>query len=392
MTPDGASLRGLPYISIAIFAWNEERAIESTLQSLFEQSVFDHLRQRQLQGEVICVANGCTDGTVAVAKEFVGGVMLQHPDREVLRCWVADIPARGKINAWNQFVHQISARSARFLFMMDADILIHGRDSLWNMLQTLEQDAEAAIAVDIPRKHIAFKQKPSFTDRLSLSASQMTLSAEAQLCGQLYCIRAQTARRLYMPKELSACEDGLIKALVCTDFLEHAPWARRIRVAPGAEHTFEAYTSPAAILKNQKRQVIGQTMVHLLVDRYLPSLPAEERQDLPGAIKARDSADPGWLKRLVAEHLRSTRCFWRLHPGLLGNRFRHLRRLGPLHQVRCLPAALGSASAGLLASLLAYRSLKRGCTDYWPKAQRVGLGQPTHPAPPAGLNVPASST
>ena len=52
--------------------------------------------------------------------------------------------------------------------------------------------------------------------------------------------------------------------------------ARHLRRS-GASHIFEAYTSPADILQNQKRQMIGQTVVHILVDKYLKSLPAADR-------------------------------------------------------------------------------------------------------------------
>lgn len=375
MTPDELNRCELPYVSIAIFAWNEEGAIESTLRSLLEQDLYAHLGRRKLRCEIICVANGCTDQTAQVAGEVLERVMSRHPDRGALECRVADLKERGKVNAWNQFVHRLSAGASRYLFMMDADIRIHRAETLRSMLNALENDGESNIAVDVPRKDISFKARRSLNERLSLAATRMTSRAEGQLCGQLYCIRAGTARRIYMPNDLAACEDGFIKALVCTDFLAHPPSARRICVAPGAEHTFEAYTSPGAILKNQKRQIMGQTIVHLLVDRFLPGLSAAERADMVGTLKGKDATDPGWLKRLISEHLRGRRAFWRLHPGLLGNRFRHLRRLGAVQRIRCLPAALAGAAAALAASFLAYRSLKKGCTNYWPKARRVGLEQ-----------------
>ena len=368
---------GGPYVSIAIFAWNEERAIVATLQSLFEQSLFGRLRHRHLRCEIICVANGCTDQTPAVAGNFLREVLLQHPDRDSLIATVANLSPRGKVNAWNQFVHHRSARGARFLFMMDADILIHRKENLWNMLNVLEKEPWPIVAVDRPCKDIEFKNRRSMRERLSLAASSVTQAATGQLCGQLYCIRAEAARRIYLPKDLAACEDGFIKALVCTDFLSHAPEPGRIRLAPNAEHTFEAYTSPASILKNQKRQVMGQTMVHVLVDGYLRRLSLAARGDLAQFLRARDATDPSWLKRLISDHLRRTRFFWRLHPGLVGNRFRHLRRLSPISRVRCFPAALAGAGATLAASFLAYRSLKKGCTDYWPKALRMGLGPVT---------------
>src|SRR3954452_17511930 len=134
------------------------------------------------------------------------------------------------------------------------------------MLIALEQNARASVSVDRPCKDIQFKSNKSLRERLSLATSQATLSAEAQLCGQLYCIRAEVARKIYLPKDLAACEDGFIKALVCTDSLTRPLAPERIQVAEGAAHTFEAYTSFPVILRNQRRQIMGQTIVHILVD------------------------------------------------------------------------------------------------------------------------------
>ena len=375
MTPDRSTAQPPPYVSIALFAWNEEAAIGGTLESLLQQSLFSQLAQRRLRCEVICVANGCTDRTATVAQGVLDKNHRCHPHSDAWTGRAANISERGKVNAWNQFVHQLSAREARFLFMMDADIRIHRPETMWNMLRTLEGDIEASVAVDIPRKDVGFKKRQSMGERLSMAASRMTLAADGQLCGQLYCIRSAKARRMYLPKGLSACEDGLIKTLVCTDFLAHSSQPERIRVALDAEHTFEAYTTPASILKNQKRQIIGQTMIHVLVDQYLQSVSPAERQDLRGLLQDKDAADPAWLKRLITEHLGRTRWCWQLYPGLLGNRFKRLRNLPPLQRLACLPAAAAGSCAVLAGSFLAYRSLKRGCTDYWPKANRQGLDQ-----------------
>ena len=371
-------------VSVAIFAWNEEGALKSTFESLFKQSLFEDLKRRGESCEVICVANGCTDRTPEVADELLRKLVASHPQREAISVRVANIHERGKVNAWNQFVQVHSARSAKVLFMMDADILLHRKETMANMLATLETDSEANVAVDVPRKHIAQKQIVSPAERLSLGASRMTLSADGQLCGQLYSIRAEVARRMYLPKALPACEDGLIKSFVCTDFLAHEPRSRRIRVAPNAEHTFEAYTTPRAILKNQKRQIIGQTFIHVLIDRYLGGRPAAERNNVAALLKQKDEQDPTWLKRLIAEHVRNTRWCWRLYPDLVSNRFRRLSKLSPLQRLKCLPAALAGTCATMAASFLAYRSLKRGYTDYWPKAQRKGF-EPSVAGPGAGV-------
>jgi hypothetical protein len=156
--------------------------------------------------------------------------------------------------------------------------------------------------------------------------------------------------------------------------LLHETVPGRICLAPQAEHTFEAYTSPAAILRNQKRQVIGQTVVHLLVDKNLRQLPGFQRRQLAQTLRTRDVTDPDWLKRLISSHLQRTRWFWRLYPGLFGYRLARLRGLNPLKRMVCLPAACASCCATLLASLLAYRALKSGSIDYWPKARRLGFG------------------
>jgi len=357
-------------VSIAIFAWNEERSIASTLQSLFQQSIFGRLRQRGARSEIICVTNGCTDRTPLIAEQIAAEWRLRDPNRDAVSFRVGDIAERGKVNAWNQFVHRLSGRSARVLFMMDADILIDAPDTMWNMLATLERDSEAAVAVDLPRKDLTHKKSKSFSERLSMAASRMTQAAEGQLCGQLYCIRADVARKIFLPKDLAACEDGYIKTLVCTDFLTLSARPERVRLAQNAGHTFNAYTSLPAILKNQKRQIIGQTIIHLLVDRYFRTLSAVEKQSLADFVRTKDSTDPTWLKQLIRAHIERTRCFWRLYPGLLTNRFHRLRQLDTLEGLRCFPAAVAGSCAALAASFMAYRTLKDGCTDYWPKAKR----------------------
>jgi glycosyltransferase involved in cell wall biosynthesis len=379
MVPANANQSGATYVSIGIFAWNEERAIAATLESLFRQTLFENLSQRDRQCEVVCVTNGCTDRTAVIARSVFAQQRREHPFAHSFVTRVVEIARRGKVNAWNRFVHDLSAPKATYLVMLDADILIHRRETLWNLLAALENDPNAIVAVDRPCKDISFKLRRSWRDWFALTASQITLSSSAQLCAQLYCVRAQSARDIYLPKDLAACEDGFIKSLVCTDNLSHEVLPERITVAKDAEHIFEAYTLPSAILKNQKRQVIGQTIVHLLVDGYCRDLPLAARQRLAETLRAKDDSDPDWLKRLIGEHLRRTRWFWQLYPGLLSYRFQRLRQLGPLKRLMCLPAACASTGATLVASFLAYRTLKSGSIAYWPKADRLGLHSVNQP-------------
>lgn len=365
------------WVSLGLIARNEEKAIGPALESLFRQSLFAELDRRRLPAEIWCLPNGCTDATAEVADRILAQHAAAHAHRHVFTGHVFPVPEAGKINAWNLFVHRVSAPEARYLILMDADIVFGHVTTLWNLCETLEDTPTAQLCVGDAVKDLALKSRPSLGDRISLATSRMTRGAAAQVTGQLYCIRAATARRIRLPRELAACEDGLIKQLVCTNFLTEKSRPARVARAWNASHIFEAYASVGAVLRNQKRQMIGQTFVHLLVDRHLPSLPEADRLDLARTVQRLDEDSPGWLGRLMQEHLRRTRWFWRLFPGLLGFRFRRLAGLSPGKRLLHLPAAIVGFGVTLMAGWLAARALRRGQSRYWP-------GKPGGPAGPSG--------
>ena len=373
-------------VSIGILAWNEERAIANTLGSLLEQSLFAELDRQGLGCEIVCVINGCTDRTPEIASQVFEEQAIQHPYRRCFSGRVENLSEQGKQNAWNQFVHQCSSREAQFLIIMDADILIHRKESLWKMIAALQNDERLSVTATLPCKDIAFRNPRAIKERLSLSMSEMTRAANGQLCAQLYCIRAAVARNLYLPRDLGACEDGFIKAVACTDFFTHEILPERIRIVPGAEHIFEAYTSPLAVLRNQKRQIIGQTILHVLLDDHFKTLTTHERQTLGETLKRKEEADRFWIKRLIAEHLKRTRFFWQLYPGLLTLRWKRLKNLSGWKRVVCFPAAAGSVLVAFLASFMAWNALKRGGTGYWPKKG----GNATHKGEEKTANACAS--
>jgi len=363
----------VPVLSIGILVWNEEETIGPALQSLFRQSLFARLAQWQLQCEILCVANGCTDRTSAVASQIFQEQAGSHPFKDTFRCRTVDVPQRGKNNAWNLLVHELSAREAQTLCLMDGDIVLKDPETLWNMCAALSGNASASITTDQPLKDIALVSKPSLWQKLSLSTSRMTQGGAAQLSGQLYCIRAAVARNIYLPRDLVACEDGFIKALACTDFLLRNVCPDRVVLARNAYHIFQAYTAAGDILRNQKRQMIGQTIVHILVDRYLKGFPLEQKLHLAETIREKEQADPDWLKRLIAAHLQRVRFFWRLFPGLLTFRFQRLAKLKGSKQIIHFPAAVAGFFLGLLAGWLAWRFLKQGSTQYWPDTRSAHL-------------------
>ncbi len=105
----------------------------------------------------------------------------------------------------------------------------------------------------------------------------------------------------------------------------------------------------------------------------MKALPLAQRLRLATTLKELDRADPPWLKRLIREHLRKKRFFWRLYHGLLTHRLASLAQLPALDRLRCLPAALGGSLAALIACWMAFRTLKTGSIDYWPRPERLGL-------------------
>ncbi len=356
-------------LSIGIMAWNEEASIIPMLESLFQQSVFAELASRNVRCEIICLANGCTDRTVEVAGEIFAKMRRDHPVRRALQLQVADIATPGRNNAWNRFVHEFSDREARFICLMDADIIFNRADTLQLVLGELERNSHLGGVSDTPVKNIANKVQPSWRERISLATSAMTGTIEGRLNGMLYCLRADIARNLFLPRDVLANDDGFFKAAICTDFFVAPLDPTKVVSVREATHLYAPYLSLSAVLNNQKRQMIGQTTVHVIIE-YLMTLPAAERVNLAATLQRHETEDPDWLKKLIDAHVARTVVFWRLFPGILGFRWRRLARMRGMRRLTHLPATIAGFAVTLIACWQAARFLRRGVTNYWPKVIR----------------------
>ena len=174
------------------------------LDSLFAQSIFRELAARGERCEVICLANACTDRTVPLTRTLFERMTREHADRAGFVARVADIPEPGRNNAWNRFVHEFSATEARFLCVMDADIIFNRPDTLQLVLHELECNSHLGGASDWPVKSISLKSNPSLRERLSLATSDMTGNIAGRLNGMLYCLRTSIARTLDVPRDVVA--------------------------------------------------------------------------------------------------------------------------------------------------------------------------------------------
>jgi len=362
-----------PRISIAVRAWNEEAVIRQALESLFGQSLFAELAARGETCEVLCIPNGCTDRTAEIAAAVFAERAAAEPCARAFACRVRTIAEAGRNHTWNAFVHELSHREAEFLFVMDSDIVFNRRETLFNMYRALLAERNAWIASDEPIKDLWLKPRKSWRDRMSLGISEMNGAIRGRISGQLYCIRADIARRLYLPRELGI-DDGFIKAIVCTDFFSRDLDPNRVVMAAEASHVYEAYTSLAELLKNQKRQMIGQTIVHVLVE-YLRRLPRGKRANLAATLRRKEEQEPEWVARLVANHLQQVGWFGRLFPDALSFRFQRWWGLPMRRKWRHLPAALAGFGVTMVACAQAYRHFKRGEMHFWPKAGRRMLNE-----------------
>ena len=286
----------------------------------------------------------------------------------------------GRNHTWNAFVHELSCLDAEFLFLMDSDILFNCPDTLFSMYKALLEHPDASIASDQPVKNVSLKRRKSWRDRISLATSEMNAGIQGRMTGQLYCIRAEVARRLYLPQELGGPDDGFIKAIVCSDFFSKDLNPSRIVVADNASHVYEAYTSTGELLRNQKRQMIGQTIVHVLV-RYLRTLSRHQRTNLAETLRRKDAVSPGWVGRLVAEHLQRVIFFWRLFPDAPSFRFRRWWRMPGRKRFTHFPATLVGFGLTMVACAQAYRHFKRGKMHFWPKPGREPIGNGTADKP-----------
>ncbi len=356
-------------LSIGIMAWNEEASIGPMLASLFGQSLFAHLAARGERCEVVCLANGCSDRTVPVAAEIFARMERDHPARRGLTARVEDITTPGRNNAWNRFVHEYSARETRFICLMDADIEFNRPDTLELVLTELERNAHLGGASDTPVKRIANAAQPTLRERLSLATSEMTGTIAGRLNGMLYCLRADIARNLYLPRDVLANDDGFFKAAICTNFFQTPLDPTKVVSVREATHLYDPYLAWRDVLNNQKRQMIGQATVHVIIEHVM-TLPAPERARLAATLQRFEAQDPDWLKKLIDAHVARTFFFWQLFPGILGFRWRRLGQMPGWQRVTHFPAALAGFGVTLVACWQAARFLRRGVTNYWPKLAR----------------------
>lgn len=341
-------------LSIGILAHNEGKSIAVTLRSLFGQTAV----RGGHDCEIVVVPNGCKDDTAEVSRRTLEQLAAGLP----VTWRVCELEQPGKSNAWNRFVHELSRRDAEYLVLMDADIRFLADDTIARMVQTLEGDGDAWVATDVPMKDV--QVEPPRTPLAWLSARVTGRPPEDAICGQLYCGRAGVLREVWMPRGLPV-EDGFLRAMMDTDHFTGVEGGatRRIRVAPGAAHVYEAYVGARALLRHEVRLVIGTTINSFIFQKLWATCGAGRPA---GPLIAQLNQDaPGWLDELVLDKVRSGG-WWVVPPQLLWRRLERLRQLPPRKAVARLPVLAAATAVDLVVMVLANRQMRQGsAVGFW---------------------------
>ena len=201
------------FVSICIFARNEERHLHRTIGALDAAA-------RGVNYRAHILVNGCTDRTIEVAN------MLAALDKRIS---VMEMPVGDKAHAWNDYVFRIAPIAKAHIFL-DGDIT-PSAGSISSLTHTLAARPKAFGAAALP------------ASGRSQRKWARQLLADRGLSGNLYalsepCLSAFRRADLRLPLGAKG-EDGLIAYLLLTD-LKGGPHAiHRHRLVVDANATFE---------------------------------------------------------------------------------------------------------------------------------------------------------
>lgn len=340
-------------VSIGVLAHNEEAGIRAMLASLFGQTIFDdgHCARLGLRSvELVCVPNGCTDGTeVEIRRAFAETAVGGRCRRDVHVCSRA-----GKAAAWNAFIHEAADPAADYVILADADIEFDGPDVIEKLLLRLERDACAVVATDRPIKALRkTRARLSLKDRVSLRASEQAATEDA-ISGQLYCARASELRKIWMPYALPV-EDGFLAAMVVTDGFSLPRRPGLIVRVDDAAHYFASHEDVAGFLRHERRIIVGS-----VINAWLFKLLWEKgASGHVGSFIARENArDPEWVDGYIRQQV-ATRSWWKIPKPFLWKRFSALRGQPLRARLVRAPIALLGTALTLLVCVQANATLKQ---------------------------------
>ncbi|MCT2533341.1 glycosyltransferase [SAR92 clade bacterium H231] len=280
-------------VAIGLFAHNEQDNILNTLESLATQNIFEDTSHSGLSIALTVVANGCTDNTVAIAREYLG-------NSHIFDGQVVDIAESGKSNAWNKFIHDDINSNADYFFCMDSDIRFGSNTVLSSLLVSLANSPTAYLAVDLALKDTYLKKQKSPYEYLSLFFSQLMKQGSTAVAGSLYCAKAARLRKVTMPKGLPV-EDGFLRAMLVTDLFTKQDNNQRVLVVDDVCHYFTPEATLKGLLRHEERLLIG-TFINSVIYKYLWAEVNRTDKDAGQLIVENNDQNPNWVENLIKQH------------------------------------------------------------------------------------------
>ena len=348
-------------ITMGVLAYNEAESISNLLHSLGKQSLLQDSNSGNLV-EIIVVSNGCVDNTSLVAKKSLEN-LAKELDPALFQWQVCEVEKAGKSNAWNLLIHQFADPDTDFFFMMDADIKLHAKDSLSQMLDILVQNPEYWISLDQPIKDVELKQNKNLLEKLSVAVSKSSDNSQLYICGQLYCGRASILRDIWMPIGLPVEDGFLTKMIISENFtLKNLSFKRIVRVTE-ASHVFAAYTNPLELINHELRIVVGM-VINTFLNNYLREK-CNKGQTAGALIAKMNQENRLWLNDFVKDSL-ADKGWWVIPIFLVFRRFRSLKNHSLLNAVLRVPISTLAFIVDLNIFIRANKKLKSEIiVNYW---------------------------
>jgi glycosyltransferase involved in cell wall biosynthesis len=318
-------------VDIGVFAHNEAEGIGQMVRRLGEQDI---LRADGMAVRVLILANGCRDATIAIAQAAARPGIL-----------IVDLPEGGKSRTWNRFVQTISRPEADVLVFCDADIEFCDAGALQRLVLQLVARPKLWVLNSKPVKDIAVHPEGlTRQDKLIAAAGGGLDDWKSAICGQLYAMQTDKARRFRLPIGLPV-EDGFLRAMVLTDALTGAEDLSRIDGASGVSHVYASERTISGLIRHQTRIVIGSAINLACYVHLLSLTPDLRHEELHRAMR-----NDRWLPEVIRRELPSPRYgYVPLHFV-----FKRLNRYWTRRSERYSPKRLAVVLAGTGFDLLVY--------------------------------------
>lgn len=336
-------------VDIGVFAHQEAGTIADMIGDLGRQSM---LVDPAADVRVLVLANGCRDATVANAE--AARHVLPAPSAN--RISVVDLPLGGKSRTWNVLVHELTRPDADILICMDADIRFVEAGTLASLVALLAAEPTLRVANSRPVKDVTIDQVDvGLVGRLVAAGGGMLDDYRSAICGQLYAIRTETARSVWMPIGLPV-EDGFLRAMVLTDLLTAEEQFDRIGADPAIYHVYESIRTLRELIHHQVRIIIGSA-----INLALFSIMRREAPDFADASRLLQTAaaDEGWLRRALRAELPRWPHGW-VPFHFLVKRFGALQRPGAIRGARGIAVFAGGVGFDMVVWTLASLRMSRG--------------------------------